>query len=213
MTRETILGKGLTVAAIAIALLAAGTGRRFGGPKLLEPLADGTPMAVAAARTLRGGVGRALAVVRPDDRELARALAGEGLEIVPCAQADRGMGLSLACGVRASADAQGWLIALADMPYILPSTIAELARCLRRGAALAAPEFRGQRGHPVGIAGEFLAPLLALDGDAGARAVLEQHGAQLVALPVDDPGVLIDIDTRSDLLHAPAGASDIDGSR
>ncbi len=196
-------------------LLAAGAGRRFGGPKLLQRLDDGRPMAVAAARNLLGGVGRALAVVRPEDRELARVLAREGLEVVPCAQADRGMGLSLACGVRASADAHGWVIALADMPYILPATVAELVRCLRRGAALAAPEYRGQRGHPVGIAAEFLAPLLALDGDAGARAVLAQHGARLLTLPVDDPGVLIDIDTRSDLQRGPAprAGADLDGSR
>ena len=194
-------------------LLAAGAGRRFGGPKLLQRLDDGRPMAVAAARNLLAGVGRALAVVRPEDRELARVLAREGLEVVPCAQADGGMGLSLACGVRASADAHGWVIALADMPYILPATVIEVVRCLRRGAVLAAPEYRGQRGHPVGLARAFLEPLLALDGDAGARAVLEQHGAQLVTFPVDDPGVLIDIDTRSDLRHAPAGAADLDGSR
>ena len=48
-------------------LLAAGAGRRFGGPKLLQRLDDGRPMAVAAAHNLLTGVGRALAVVRPED--------------------------------------------------------------------------------------------------------------------------------------------------
>ena len=185
-------------------LLAAGAGRRFGAPKLLQPLADGTPIALAAARNLRLALGEVLAVLRPDDQELAALLAIEpGLEILTCPQAELGMGHSLACGVRASAGADGWVIALGDMPWLGPATIAQVARCLETGAPVAAPEYRGQRGHPVGFSAAFGPELMALSGDAGARRLLRRHAAQLHRFACDDPGCLADVDLPADPLEPP----------
>jgi molybdenum cofactor cytidylyltransferase len=65
-------------------LLAAGYSKRFGSDKLLYPLADGTPMAVAAAQKLYATVNPVLAVVRPESIELADLLSAEGLQIVNC---------------------------------------------------------------------------------------------------------------------------------
>lgn len=185
-------------------LLAAGASRRFGSNKLLAPLADGTPLAVAAARVLVAAVPKALAVVRPGDRFLASLLAAEGLEIVECADAQRGMGFSLAAGVAAAPAAAGWLIALADMPYIKESTVARLAAELAAGATLVAPVYRGRRGHPVGFGRGYRAELLALRGDRGARAILDRSLALLTPIAVDDPGVLYDVDWPADLSAVPA---------
>jgi molybdenum cofactor cytidylyltransferase len=102
-------------------LLAAGRGTRFGSDKRLYPLSDGTPMAVAAARNLRPACDRLIAVLRPGSETLAGLLAAEGCETVVCAEADSGMGHTLAAGVRASPEALGWVVALADMPFIAPS--------------------------------------------------------------------------------------------
>jgi molybdenum cofactor cytidylyltransferase len=184
-------------------LLAAGSGRRFGVRngrcKLLQPLPGGEPVGVAAGRKLAVAVPGSLAVVRPEDRALATALAAAGLEIVEHPGADGGMGTSIATGVRASADAGGWLIALGDMPWIQPVTIRALAGRLASGASLVAPTYEGKRGHPVGFAAPWGTRLQTLEGDIGARDLIAAPGADLVLVPTTDPGVLIDIDEPSAL--------------
>src|SRR5215470_1064786 len=136
---------------IAGVLLAAGAGTRFGGRKLLFPLSGGTPLAVAAVRNLKSAVPRVVAVVRAGDDELKLLLERERVAVIECADADRGMGHSLAAGVGAESRADGWVIALGDMPYILPTTIGAVVHALERGAELVVPAFAGQRGHPVGF--------------------------------------------------------------
>ena len=185
-------------------LLAAGLGRRYDPTgqrlKLLEAAPGCTsdmPIAIAALRNLRAAVDDVIAVVRPPDcavqRQLHGLLASEGAQPVACPDADSGMGHSLACGVRTRSGAAGWVIALADMPAVSPTTIAAVRDAIAGGHATAAPVYRGQRGHPVGFGRACLAELLALTGDTGARSVLACHPPLLI--PVDDPGCLIDIDT------------------
>lgn len=180
-------------------LLAAGSATRFGSDKLLHALPHGVAMAVQAARHLRTEVPRVVAVLRPGADETGRALAAEGCEIVFCRDAAEGMGASLACAVRAAPDADAWLVALADMPFIRPSSIAAVRDALARGAPLVAPFFRARRGHPVGISRRFRPELEALKGDEGARELLVAHASELVKIPVGDPGVIRDIDRPSDL--------------
>jgi molybdenum cofactor cytidylyltransferase len=181
-------------------LLAAGSGTRFGGQKLLAPLADGVPVAVAAARNLLGALPHSLAVVRPDTPQLAEHLRAEGMEIVEYRGEREGMGFSLACGVAATDEADGWAIALADMPFVRPTIIRELVSLVEGGAALAAPQYRERRGHPVVFGPRFREPLQALGGDAGARDIVKAHDRQLRRLPVADTSILRDIDFPGDLV-------------
>lgn len=181
-------------------LLAAGNGSHFGSDKLLHPLADGIPIALAAARNLLQGVGRALAVVHPENGELAALLREAGMEVELCPGAEQGMGASLARGVRAAADADGWVIALADMPCIRPETIRCIVGLIEDGAALAAPVYQCRNGHPIGFGREFLLDLVGAGGDRGPRHLLVAHSARLRLHNCDDPGVLTDIDTPQDLL-------------
>lgn len=178
-------------------LLAAGSAMRFGGTKLLAPLPDGTPLGVASLHHLATAVDAVVATVRPGDDALACALAAGGARVSVCPRATEGMGASLAWGVRAAPLAAGWLVALADMPWIASATIAGIADALRRGAAIAAPSFRHSRGHPVGFASRFYAELAALSGDEGAKAILGREGVRLI--PTEDGGVLRDVDTPGDL--------------
>ncbi|MGH6609799.1 MAG: nucleotidyltransferase family protein [Burkholderiaceae bacterium] len=181
-------------------LLAAGLGTRYDPSgnvfKLLQPAPDGIPIVVAAARNLRSAVERVVAVVRPrgesHQSQLHDLLRQEHCELAVCERASEGIGVSLACGVRASEDADGWIVALGDMPQIGPATIAAVARALADGHTAAAPVYRGQRGHPVGFASRCLEDLLHSAGDQGARSVLEKFPPQLIE--VDDPGILVDID-------------------
>jgi len=116
-------------------LLAAGSSTRFGADKLLHPLADGTPMALASARALRAALPWVVVVTRSGDAELAGLIGREKLVTATCHDADQGMGVSIVCGVAATRDADGWLVAVADMPFIRGDTIARVAGELTRGAA------------------------------------------------------------------------------
>jgi molybdenum cofactor cytidylyltransferase len=178
-------------------LLAAGSATRFGGAKLLAPLPDGTPVGVASLTNLAAAVDAVVAVVRPGDGAVASTLAADGARVSVCPRATEGMGASLAWGVRAAPAAAGWLVALADMPWIQSATIARVADALRRGASIAAPSWRDSRGHPVGFASGFYAELSALSGDEGAKAILGRHGVLLIS--TEDAGVLRDVDTPGDL--------------
>lgn len=180
-------------------LLAAGAGRRFGADKRLHPLADGTPMALAAARRLQGALPGALAVVGGADEVLADLLAAAGLAVTRCPRAERGMGASLAWGVAQRPEADGWLIALADMPFIRADTLRRVVEAVTRPESIAAPMFDGRRGHPVAFGRAYRDALLGLDGDRGGRDVLARYLDRLIALPCDDPGVLRDIDVATDL--------------
>lgn len=186
-------------------LLAAGGGSRFGSDKLLHPLADATPLGVAAARRLRPACDRVLAVVRPGCDRLAGLLTAEGFEPVVCPDAARGMGHSLAAGIRAAPDAAGWLIALADMPYIAPATHVRVAEALRAGGSIVVPEYRGRRGHPVGFGATWGAQLELLSGDEGARGILGRFPEAIVRCTVDDPGVIRDVDRHADLMEDAGG--------
>ena len=182
-------------------LLAAGSATRFGSDKLLHSLPHEVPIAVQAARHLRIVFEEnVLAVVRPEANELSDILRSEGCQVVVCENAAEGMGASLACAVRAAVDAEGFVIALADMPFIRSSTIAAVRDALAAGAPLVAPYFRARRGHPVGIGAKFRSELEALRGDEGAKKVVAANEASLVKIPVGDPGVLRDIDTPRDLV-------------
>jgi molybdenum cofactor cytidylyltransferase len=180
-------------------LLAAGAGSRFGGDKLLVPLPDGTPVGVRSARILRGAVDRAVAVVRASDAALARRLREEGLEVLPFSRAAEGMGASLAFGVAGAPEAVGFLVALADMPFVRPGTVAAVAGLLREGAVIAAPAAGGKRGHPVGFAAALRPQLEALEGDLGARSILDRHAGEVRLIEVDDRGIYLDIDTLVDV--------------
>ena len=191
-------------------LLAAGSGTRFGGGKLLASLpaashgvAAGTPIGVAACFHLAAALPRVVALVRPRDAALREHLRATGVEVVECARAHEGMGATLACGVEVTADASGWIVALADMPWIAPSTIARVGAAIEAGAPVAAPFFRGERGHPVGFGRSCFDALGALGGDEGAKSIVAAHRDRLVRIDVDDPGILRDVDTPEDLLRPP----------
>jgi len=199
----------MTAAArLAGVLLAAGRGTRFDPSgarlKLLEPATRGPhvglPLAVAAARSLCAAVDEVIAVVAPPIDEPARRLhsllQAEGCRLVVNPRAAEGQALSIVAGVAAS-DADGWIVALADMPAIPTDVALRVADALRAGALTAAPVHRGRRGHPVGFAASLRPQLLALTGDEGARAILARHPPLL--LDVDDGGILYDVDTARDV--------------
>jgi len=197
----------MTQPRVAGLLLAAGRGRRFAAlaprDKLLEPL-DGEPVALHACRALAAGCGLTVAVVGPHAAgPLREALLAGGARLVVADDADLGMGHSLAAGARAMV-AEGLADALmvlpADMPWLRAQTVRTVAAAAARAGAagLVVPALvDGRRGHPVAFGAAHFAALGRLRGDRGARSLLETLPASVVT--VDDPGILRDVDTPSDL--------------
>lgn len=183
-------------------LLAAGAGRRFGGAKLLQAHWRDRPIVEHSARTLLTVLPDTVAVVADENDALSHLLRQWGAGVVHNPDPSRGMGSSIAAAVRACPDADGWLVALADMPWVRVESIRRVVEALRAGAEAAAPYFDGQRGHPVGFSARFRAQLLNLDGPQGARGLFEAAQG-LVRIPVRDPGVLLDVDRPADLQRAP----------
>ena len=180
-------------------LLAAGAARRFGANKLLARLPAGETVGLLAASKLATVVDRMVVVVRATDELSSSVFEHAGYVVVRCAQAHLGMAHSLACGIAASRDSAAWMVALADMPLIAASTLTALTTCWRHADRIVVPMCAGHAGHPVIFPARMVTQLLALDGDRGARAVLDAHRDEVFAFLTDDAGVLRDIDTPADL--------------
>jgi len=180
-------------------LLAGGASTRFGSDKLMAKLPDGRTVAQAAAQAMVAALEEVIAVARPGNEPLEQTLRAAGCEVIVCEKSVEGMGASIACGVAARPDADGWVIGLADMPWIEAATVWSVATELERGAAIVAPTYAGQRGHPVGFAGGFGKDLAGLTEDVGARHIVEAHGAQVKTVHTDDRAVLRDIDRPEDV--------------
>ncbi|HSN33102.1 MAG TPA: nucleotidyltransferase family protein [Ideonella sp.] len=192
-----------------VVVLAAGSGSRFAGPshKLGQRLGDTSVL----GRVLRQALASQLPVVVVTTEMFAaeaRAhLAARDVVVVPQTGTPSalplGMGYSIAAGVSARPNASGWLVLPGDMPLVQPRSLVAVGQALEHHP-VAFAQYRGRRGHPVGFGAELYSELVALSGDTGARRLLARYPSH--AVEVDDPGVLIDIDTEADLQQARAAA-------
>jgi len=188
-------------APVTVIVLAAGAAGRLtgAGQKRAQALEGNDDAGTVLGATLRNAVGSGLPVLVVISAELAplalQQLAARDVVILPPARRT-GMGDSIAAGVSASADAAGWLLLPADMPRVRSTTMTLVSLALQTHA-VAYAQHRGRRGHPVGFAAELFSELVALSGDDGVRRLVARYPAQ--AVEVDDPGVLIDIQTVEDL--------------
>ena len=194
---------------VTVIVLAAGTASRFtgAGHKLAQALDDCGDAGAVLSVTLRNAIASRLPVLVVASAELAplaqQQVAARDVVILPPLRT-RGMGDSIAAGVVARADAGGWLVLPGDMPRVRADTLQQVAQALQTHA-VAYAQYAGRRGHPVGFSAELFSELVALTGDEGARRLVARYPA--LAVEVDDPGVLIDIDTVQDLaaLRAATG--------
>lgn len=171
-----------------VIVLAAGRGERFarsGGArhKLDTPLAGITVLQRVRDTVARSGL--PCHVVRPGDDPAA------------------GMGDSIARGVRATPGASGWLILPGDLPLVGADSLRQVARALA-AATVVQPFCNGRQGHPVGFGRPCYEALARLSGDTGAAAVVAARrlAGEVLALALDDPGIVADIDTLEDLAWA-----------
>jgi molybdenum cofactor cytidylyltransferase len=170
-----------------VIILAAGKGERFlasGGTthKLDARLGDRTVLAHVIQAVEAAGL--AWQLIRPQG-------------------GTRGMGESISLGIKATPEASGWLILPADLPFIQPVSLQRVAEGLRK-KPLVVPQYCQRQGHPVGFSQQFKPSLLALAGDVGARDIVKsaRRDGKVLDLPLDDDGIVQDIDTLADLDRA-----------
>jgi molybdenum cofactor cytidylyltransferase len=180
-------------------VLAAGSGSRFGGGKLMTAWRGGVLLDGALDAAFAAPV-RAVHVVFGADPAVAAHAAARGARIVPAHDHALGLSASLRCGIAAlPPDAAGALVLLGDMPQVPHAVLAPLVAAVEAGAPAAVPVFDGRIGNPAALAAALFPRVLALEGDRGARALIEGLGAGLVRIPAPDAGVLYDVDRPEDL--------------
>jgi molybdenum cofactor cytidylyltransferase len=206
---------------VVLVVLAAGQGSRFGlgGHKLSQKLGASTVLGTTLAHALVSQ----LSVVVVTTAALAPlaqlTVAASDIVVVPEVggarkavaegesktgtrrqrESNLGMGYSIAHGVLARPQASGWLVLPGDMPMVQADTLQAVAAQLEHHAVVYAQHL-GRRGHPVGFGAELYSELVALQGDEGARRLVARYPAHPV--DVQDPGVLLDVDTPDDLEQA-----------
>lgn len=188
-------------------VLAAGAGLRFGGAKLTSPWRGGRLIDGALGAALSAPVARVVVVIGADPAvaEAARSFAEvsggcDQLVVIHAADHEKGLSASLRAGLAAvSAHARGVFVFLGDMPLTPREISSKLDLALTGGVLAAAPMCGGQRGHPALFARALFARLAGLDGDQGARQILDGLGDRLALVETTDPGVLYDVDRPADL--------------
>ncbi len=192
-------------------LLAAGRSSRMGGPNKLLADIGGRPLSRhAAERVAEAGLTGAVCVVGHQAALVREALAGVGLDFVDNPDFAEGLSTSLKAGIAAlPAEADGALVVLADMPAVSGDDIDRLLNAFRKsgGGAIVRATHNGKRGNPVILPRALFARVAALEGDTGARQLVEAGEAEVVDVEIGEAASR-DIDTPDDLAAFGRGATD-----
>jgi len=185
---------------IATIVLAAGTSRRFGEPKLIVPLGGKPIVRHAVERALASGADETIVVTGANAEDVRAALKGLAVRFVENPKFKDGMSTSLAAGIAAlAADAEAAMIALGDQPLVPAEAYAGvLAEYRRERAPIVTASYNGVRGHPVLFDAALFPELLATRGDRGARGVIGGHPERVRHVELRLP-VPADVDTPAAL--------------
>lgn len=187
---------------VDIVLLAAGRSSRMGGPNKLLALFDGEPLVRRTASRALGSKAASTIVVTGHQRERVRSALG-GLEVKLADNPDFADGLasSLKAGIaKVAPDAVGAMIVLGDMPGVSSKDLDSLIDAFRRsgGHAVVRASHQGKRGNPVLLPRSLFAAVAQLEGDTGARHLVEAEGLDVINVEIGQ-GASIDVDTREAL--------------
>jgi len=188
----------------AALILGAGCSSRMGASKPLLPLAGQTMIERVVGLFKGVGVGRIVVVLGHEAGQLLPLLGRLGVDPVVNPRYDKGMFSSVQAGVGClDRDCRAFFLLPVDIPLVGPGTLHALAEAFRKGEAeVCRPLFRGRYGHPPLIAAALIPAILDFDGTGGLRALLPRYRDRTVDVAVEDPGILMDLDTREDYEEA-----------
>lgn len=185
---------------IAALILAAGSSSRMGQPKQLLDWHGQPLVRVAAQNALASQADAVYAVIGAAGEQVAAALAGLPVTIVKNQAYASGQASSLRVGIAAlPGDVSAALVLLGDQPFVSPEIIDTLVAAWRETrSAIVAPSYNGQRGNPVLFSRAVFPELLGVQGDQGARAILQADPARIQLVAFADTRPLEDIDSPED---------------
>lgn len=190
-------------AGVVAVVPAAGASRRFGAMKLMADI-DGAPLLHHTLRSLIDAGIERVEVVTAAEHDLRAVALLEHPAVARIINPDpaRGMFSSVQAGLAHVGGAHAVVVLPADMPFVRAQTIAAvLAAHAPDGATVASHE--GRRGHPIVLSAALIEPLRAQPATMSLKAALTALGITVHECPVNDPGVLRDVDRPSDLSPRP----------
>jgi molybdenum cofactor cytidylyltransferase len=183
--------------AVSAILLAAGRASRMGKLKQLMSLGDSTILEQTLGNLLGSKLAEVIVVLGYKAEEITKRLSGRPVKIVVNPLYRKGMGTSIAAGLKfVDSQAQAVMLVLGDQPYVDSATIDRLIDAFgRKKKGIAIPTHKGQRGHPLIFDRKYEAPLSRLKSDVGGREIIRENPKDVLEVPVDCEGIIIDIDT------------------
>lgn len=181
-------------------ILAAGESRRMARPKLLLPYAGKTIIERVASEAVFSRADQTLLVLGAHREKISQKLENLPVMSVVNRQYRRGMLSSVQTGLRTLPDtARAAVVLLGDQPWVSRKIIDGVIRVYEEcGKGIVLPTYRGERGHPVLFDLKFKGEIERLAPDVGLRGVVYGHPEDICEVPVEDPGILKDIDTLQD---------------
>ncbi|MBI4460480.1 MAG: nucleotidyltransferase family protein [Acidobacteria bacterium] len=186
--------------AVAGIILAAGESRRMGSDKALLPLGGQTFLS-HLIQVLRGEVSPLVVVLGHNAKTIAQTMTAPDIAILPNPDYPLGQLSSLQVALRHLQDqsVSGALVCLVDHPAVSKKVVRALVAGFQKSSApIIIPTYQGRRGHPVLFSRSLFADLLEAPLEEGARAVVRRHENKIEFVPVDDPGILLDVDLPAD---------------
>jgi molybdenum cofactor cytidylyltransferase len=198
---------------IGAVILAAGMSSRMGEAKQLLRLGENTLLGQVVENVRGSRVDEIVLVLGHAAETIKETVAIQSLKVVINEAYRQGMGTSLRAGLSAlPASVDAALIVLADQPFVRAATLDLLMdRYRQSNAQIVIPIYKGFRGNPVLLDRSVFAEVMALSGDIGCRAIFGNHLEGIVKVPVEDVGILLDLDSKDDverLQHFGQGTTD-----
>jgi molybdenum cofactor cytidylyltransferase len=189
---------------IAGVVLAAGASSRMGRPKPLLTAGGQTFLARILGSMRQAGISDLTVVLAPDAPRVWEEARSHGARVVVNPRPDRGQLSSFRVGVTSLPDTcTGAIVALVDHPLVAVATYRAVTEALAaHEASFVVPTHGGRRGHPLGMGAGWFGELAKVPEGEGVRWLLRRNPSTVVEIPVDDPGVLLDIDTPDHMASA-----------
>jgi molybdenum cofactor cytidylyltransferase len=182
-------------------ILAGGQSSRIGQPKALLSIGPETFSECIANKMKRAGVDQVYLITGVDDQKIKDALKDKiPAEIIFNERSKGGQISSLKAGIRCiSPESDGVLVWPVDLPLIKVQTVSKILKSFQSNQkAIVIPTHKERRGHPIVIGRELMTDLLRLPSEHTTRDFLASHATNVLEIDLDDPAILIDIDTPED---------------
>lgn len=185
-------------------ILAAGSSRRMGSQKLLMPYGDGTIIEKVVDHVLGSQLDQIVVVLGADHDKVRKVLGDRPVKYCHNKDHDQGMFSSVVCGLRSvPAEAEAVLIYLGDQPGIPPSVTDTVIEAYNEELyGIVIPVHSHRRGHPLLVDMKYRREIEKLDLEQGLRALRHHFPQDVLEVEVDEPGILVDIDTPEDYKKA-----------